>query len=364
MLLVVARDPRSAAALSPAPPRRAQRHYRVVPALGGAIGWLVSWRGITARLARENSVRQPGRTLVTALALTVGLGLVAFISVLAAGTKTTIDQAVSRSFAGNLIVQNTQSGQGLPAAVAPTRAHGPRRRRGHGGRLHQGHGCETWLQPGAPVIDEKSTVTAIEPESFVKMYKIEWEHGSPATLAALGPDGTVDHQEVRERPPPARRAAPVGADAIGPGRDADGRRASSRKKCSACSPTSRSRARWRARRSGNAKTESTSSPTRPAPTAPKCATASTRCCAPTSRRPTHRPRRSTRSEVSSKVNKFLLLVYVLLALSVIVSLVRNRQHADPLDLRAHPRAGHDARDRHLAPPDPADDPLRVADHRR
>ena len=31
-----------------------------------AIGWLVSWRGITARLARENSVRQPGRTMVTA----------------------------------------------------------------------------------------------------------------------------------------------------------------------------------------------------------------------------------------------------------------------------------------------------------
>jgi hypothetical protein len=35
--------------------------------------------------------------LVTALALTVGLGLVAFISVLAAGTKATIDQAVDRS---------------------------------------------------------------------------------------------------------------------------------------------------------------------------------------------------------------------------------------------------------------------------
>ncbi len=43
---------------------RPPRHYRVVPALAGAIGWLVSWRGITARLARENSVRQPGRTLV------------------------------------------------------------------------------------------------------------------------------------------------------------------------------------------------------------------------------------------------------------------------------------------------------------
>ena len=48
------------------------KRYRVVPALGGTIGLLVSWRGITGRLARENSIRQPGRTLVTALALTVG----------------------------------------------------------------------------------------------------------------------------------------------------------------------------------------------------------------------------------------------------------------------------------------------------
>jgi putative ABC transport system permease protein len=167
-----------------------QRNYRLIPALAGAIGWLISWRGITARLARENSVRQPGRTLVTALALTVGLGLVAFISVLAAGTKTTIDRAVSRSFAGSLIVQNSQTGQSVPAAVASAV------------RTVHGVGAVTAVaftkgrvrdlaRPGAPVIDEKSTVTAIEPESFAKMYKIEWAHGSLATLASLGQDGTV-----------------------------------------------------------------------------------------------------------------------------------------------------------------------------
>jgi putative ABC transport system permease protein len=172
------------------PGERPARHHRVVPALAGAIGWLVSWRGITARLARENSIRQPGRTLVTALALTVGLGLVAFISVLAAGTNATIDRAVNRSFAGNLIVQNTQGQGGVPAAVAPAL------------RAIHGVGTVTAIaftkgrvrdlsQPGAPVIDEESRVTAIEPESFGRMYKIEWEHGSAATLAALGRAGTI-----------------------------------------------------------------------------------------------------------------------------------------------------------------------------
>jgi putative ABC transport system permease protein len=170
---------------------RPPRHYRVIPALGRAIGLLVSWRGITGRLARENSVRQPGRTLVTALALTVGLGLVAFISVLAAGTKATIDQAVSRSFAGSLIVQNTHAGEGgIPAAIAPA--------------LRSIHGVGTVTaiaftkgrvqdlsKPGSPVIDEKSPLTAIEPESFGSMYKVEWEHGSAATLASLGQDGVI-----------------------------------------------------------------------------------------------------------------------------------------------------------------------------
>jgi putative ABC transport system permease protein len=167
------------------------RHYRVIPALGRAIGLIVSWRGITGHLARENSVRQPGRTLVTALALTVGLGLVAFISVLAAGTKATIDQAVNRSFAGNLIVQNTHSEEGgIPAAAAPA--------------LRSIHGVGTVTaiaftegrvrdlsRPHSPVIDEKSPLTAIEPQSFNRMYKVEWEHGSAATLASLGEEGVV-----------------------------------------------------------------------------------------------------------------------------------------------------------------------------
>ncbi len=169
---------------------RPPRHYRVIPALGRAIGSLVAWRGITGRLARENSVRQPGRTLVTALALTVGLGLVAFISVLAAGTKTTIDNAVNRSFAGNLIVQNSHNEGGIPAAVAPA--------------VRQVHGVgevtaiaftkgrvRNPSEAGAPVIDEQSAVTAIEPESFRRMYKIEWEHGSDATLATLVQGGTI-----------------------------------------------------------------------------------------------------------------------------------------------------------------------------
>jgi putative ABC transport system permease protein len=166
------------------------RHYRVIPALGRGLGLIVSWRGVMGRLARENSVRQPGRTLVTALALTVGLGLVAFISVLAAGTKATIDGAVGRSFAGSLIVQNTQNGQGIPPEIAPAVRSVPGVGSVTAVAFTQGR-VRDLSKPGAPLIDEKSAMTAIEPQSFPKMYKVEWEHGSAAALSTLGQEGTV-----------------------------------------------------------------------------------------------------------------------------------------------------------------------------
>jgi putative ABC transport system permease protein len=182
--------------------RRGDRppNYRLVPALGGAIGSLVSWRGITGRLARENAIRQPGRTLVTALALTIGIALVAFIAILAAGTKATIDQAVSRSFAGNLIVQNSNAsggeharGTGIPAALAPALRHIP----GVAavtpvaftiGRVHD------VSRQGAPEIARKASITAVEPASFEQVYRVEWEHGSNATLLGLSHDSAVVSQ--------------------------------------------------------------------------------------------------------------------------------------------------------------------------
>ncbi len=168
------------------------KRYRLVPALGSAIGLLVSWRGITGRLARENSIRQPGRTLVTALALTVGLALVAFISVLAAGTKATINEAVTRSFAGDLIVESSASGnqQGIPPGVARAVARVPGVSSVTPISFTIGR-VRDLSKPSAAPIAEKSSITAIEPASFARVYRVEWEKGSNAILLGLGSTGTV-----------------------------------------------------------------------------------------------------------------------------------------------------------------------------
>jgi putative ABC transport system permease protein len=162
------------------PPR-----YRVVPALARTIGALVAWRGITGRLAKENSIRQPGRTMVTAAALTVGIALVAFVSVFADGLKATINQTISRSFAGNLIVENSQGGgeqQGIPAALAPAVEGVPGVAR---------------VAPVAFTVGRRqgsksnATITAIDPSTFARVYRIEWRQGSNATLAGLPGGGTI-----------------------------------------------------------------------------------------------------------------------------------------------------------------------------
>jgi putative ABC transport system permease protein len=160
-------------------------HYRVVPALAKAIGVLVAWRGITGRLAKENSMRQPGRTMVTAAALTVGIALVAFVAVFADGLKATIDHTISRSFAGNLIVENSQGGgeeQGIPAGLAPAVERVP--------------GVDR-VTPIAFTVgrmrgtSSNATITAIDASTFGSVYRIEWQKGSNATLAALRGGGTI-----------------------------------------------------------------------------------------------------------------------------------------------------------------------------
>jgi putative ABC transport system permease protein len=158
--------------------------YRLTRGLARGIGTLVRWRGITGRLAQENAIRQPGRTMITAAALTVGVALVAFVAVLADGTRATIDQAVSRSFAGDLIVENSSvnSEAGIPAILAPALRRVPQVASVTPiaftvGRLHGS--------------SSNATITAIEPASFERVYRVEWAHGSTATLQELGATGTI-----------------------------------------------------------------------------------------------------------------------------------------------------------------------------
>ena len=291
---------------------RPKRNYRVVPALARVIGLLVTWRGITGRLARENSIRQPGRTMVTAAALTVGLALVAFVAVLADGFKATIDQAVSRSFAGNLIVENSQAGneQGIPAGVAPAVARVP------------GVASVTpiaFTLGRVRGIKSNATITAIDPTTFERVYRVEWDKGSKGTLLGLGTSGTVVTKEYAKAhhlkvgqalsvlTPSNKR---VNLKVLGTVDEKSG----------VLQDLTISLPLARERRSGSAKTRSTSSPTRPGATDAQVQPAVDRLLASQFPQARSRTAAQFKQDQASQINTLLALIYVLLALSVIVSL--------------------------------------------
>ena len=82
---------------------------RLVTPLASLVGRpLERLRGVPGRLARENAVRNPGRTAATAAALMIGLALVSFVAVFAAGLRGSIDDAIDKTLAGDLIVSMAQ----------------------------------------------------------------------------------------------------------------------------------------------------------------------------------------------------------------------------------------------------------------
>ena len=92
---------------------------RLVRPLAGTIGApLEKLRGLTGRLARENSQRNPSRTAATAAALMIGLALVSFVTIFAAGLKASIADAIDNSFQGELEIQNSNGYDPIPTAAA------------------------------------------------------------------------------------------------------------------------------------------------------------------------------------------------------------------------------------------------------
>jgi putative ABC transport system permease protein len=83
-------------------------------------------RGIPGGLARRNAMRNPRRTSATAAALLVGVGVVTLFTVFASSLKASIDESVSKSFGGDLVIQASDfGGGGLSPALSDAVAEVP-----------------------------------------------------------------------------------------------------------------------------------------------------------------------------------------------------------------------------------------------
>ena len=77
--------------------------------LAGAIGWPLLSRGVAGELARQNAMRNPKRTASTAMALVIGLTMVATVSVFAASLKVSFTDVLANSTKADLYVLTPSS---------------------------------------------------------------------------------------------------------------------------------------------------------------------------------------------------------------------------------------------------------------
>ena len=85
-------------------------------------------RGMSGALARQNAMRNPKRTARTAASLMIGVGLVGFITIFAASTKTSISSSLGRDYLGTHIVES--GAYDSTAGVSPDLAASLRGRQG------------------------------------------------------------------------------------------------------------------------------------------------------------------------------------------------------------------------------------------
>ncbi|HUH15335.1 MAG TPA: FtsX-like permease family protein [Gaiellaceae bacterium] len=151
---------------------------RLVRPLAQALGAPAArFGGSAGKLARDNARRNPQRTASTAAALMIGLALVTLVATLAAGITQTFRGAVDELFTGDYAItaQNNFSPIPIDAAEAVRGVPGVEAI----GSTRTGE---------ARVFDTTEFVTAVD-EDTAEVLTLDWVEGSQAILGSLGANG-------------------------------------------------------------------------------------------------------------------------------------------------------------------------------
>jgi ABC-type antimicrobial peptide transport system permease subunit len=135
--------------------------------------------GASTRLGSENSQRNPERTASTAAALMIGLALVTLVATLAAGIIKPFEDAVDKIFTSDYAITAQNNFDPIPPSAALAAAKTPGLEaiasvRGGEGRA----------------FGDTIGVTAVEPQT-PKVLTLDWKAGGQSALGSLGADGAV-----------------------------------------------------------------------------------------------------------------------------------------------------------------------------
>ncbi|HYK07693.1 MAG TPA: FtsX-like permease family protein [Gaiellaceae bacterium] len=133
--------------------------------------------GAAGRLARDNARRNPQRTASTASALMIGLALVTLVATLAAGITSTFRGAVDEVFISDYAITAQNNFSPIPVDAAEAAATTP------------GVEAIASTRTGeARVFDSTEFVTAVEPTAG-EVIRLDWVDGSQDVFGELGANG-------------------------------------------------------------------------------------------------------------------------------------------------------------------------------
>ena len=140
-------------------------------------------RGVTGKLARQNAMRNPKRTAASASALMIGVGLVGFFTILASSSTASVNSAIDRAIAGDIVID---SGGGLMGGVDPGLAR-------QLGQLPQVQAATGVAIGFAQVNGKVEQLSAVDPAAASKIFNVSPVQGS---MAGLGRNGIAVYKDV------------------------------------------------------------------------------------------------------------------------------------------------------------------------
>jgi putative ABC transport system permease protein len=161
---------------------------RLVRPLASVLGWPgASIGGTPGGLARDNTKRNPKRTASTASALMIGLALVTFVAILGQGLRSSFESAVDDLLRSDYALTSTDTFTPLTVAAEKELAKAPNVTTISGVRAGS-----------ARVFGSTRNLTAVD-ANLPKVIHLDWKEGSPSVPERLGNDGAfVDHKFAKK----------------------------------------------------------------------------------------------------------------------------------------------------------------------
>jgi putative ABC transport system permease protein len=140
-------------------------------------------RGVTGTLAQRNAMRNPKRTAASASALMIGVGLVAFFTILASSSTASVNATIDRTFAGDIVID---SGGGLMGGVDPALA-------ARLSKLPQVSAVTGVAVGPAQILGKVELVSGVDPRTAGQIFDVSPVQGS---MAGLGRTDIAVYKDV------------------------------------------------------------------------------------------------------------------------------------------------------------------------